>query len=812
MIADLRFAVRRLAKSPGFTAVVLVTLALGIGVNTGIFSAFKGIVLRPLAGVRDSRGLVAVMWTTRGGDQLPLSCVELRDFQQRTRTLGGLEATAVVPFSLDDHGRAVRIWGEFVTGGHHAMLGIKPFLGRMIQPEDDRFPGGAQVLVLSHRYWQGHFGGDPAVVGRVVRVNGLAFTVIGVAEPDFVGTTVGFALDLFVPAAAAEYLRPYGGNGADIFTKRDYRAFSPVGRLRPAVPFAQARSEIAAIGAALAREHPAECEGKSATLVSFLESPFGAQTYLRPIFGLMLGMTALVLLIMCANVANLLLARAGARTHEIAIRLAIGAGRIQVVRQLLTESLVLALLGGALGGWLASATPDLLRALWPANLRVPIRLNAEPDATVFVFTLLVSLASALAFGLLPALQSSRTSVLAALKSGPAHGAPARRWGRNLLVIAQVAVAIPLLVAAGLLLRSARRQKTADFGFDPRHLALLVFDLRPNGYDAASGGVFCERLLRDLRGLPGVEAASLANQLPVHVVPARQAEIEVAGYVRPPSEARQVLFNTVSPDYFRTLRIALVAGREFTAADRSETPGVAVINETMARRYWPGQDPLDRSFKLYGKAYRVVGVARDVKYLTPIESPRPYFYLSQSQSFSSELVVQVRTSGEPRSLLPVILDRIARLDPRLPVFGVETMDDYMDFALSLSSFAADGLLLAGSLGLLLTALGMFATVSYAVSMRTREIGLRMALGAQRADVVRLVVRQGLWLTGAGAVVGLAGAVASTRLLQSLLFETSPTDPVTFAAVLALVAGTTVLACWLPARKATRVDPNIALRAE
>lgn len=811
-MSDLRFAFRSLGKSPGFAAIVVLTLALGIGINTGVFSMFKGVVLRPLAGVPDSRELVTVYWTTRGGDKLTLSYVELREFQQQVRTLGALEATGAMPLSLDDGTLARRVWGEYATGGLHAMLGVKPHLGRMLQPEDDRFPGGALVAVLSHRYWKNQFGGDPAIVGRSLRLNGQLCTIVGVAAPEFVGTTVGFGLDVFVPVAAAQHLRPFGGDGTELFTKRDFRTLATVARLRPGVSFEQARAEIAAVGAAFASEFPADYQGKSAVLVPFVQSPFGAQTYMSPIFSIMLAMTALVLLIMCANVANLLLARAANRTHEVAIRLALGAGRLRLARQFLTESLVLALLGGALGGLLASTTPDLLRSVWPDTLRTPVLLNAEPDLTVFVFTVAASIASALLFGLLPALQGSKASVLPALKAGPVNSSPTRTWGRSTLVVAQIAVAIPLLVVAGLLLRSAQRQKSADFGFDPNGVALMSIDLRPNGYDEHTGRPFCERLLREIGSLPGIEAVSLANQLPLQIVPRTQSAIEVPGYVRPPTEASLVPFNIVTPDYFRTLQIPLIAGREFSANDRHDTTNVAIINETMAARYWPGQDPIGRTFQVWGATREVVGVARGVKYLSPTESARPHFYLPQNQAFQSEMIVQVRTSGDPRLLVKPVLDRIAQLDVRLPVFGVETMDDYLKFALSISTFAANGLLLAGGLGLTLTALGVFGTVSYAVSRRTREIGVRMALGAQSSDVVRLVVRQGLWLVAGGALIGIGGAIACTGIVRSLLFETTTTDPLTFAAVLLLVASTTLAACWLPARRATRINPLDALRAE
>lgn len=809
---DLKLAFRQLLKSPGFTATVVLTLALGIGLNTGIFSVFKGIVLRPLAGVPDSRALVAVHWTTSGGDKLALSYVELREFQQRVRSLAGLEATGVMPFSVDHAGRPQRVWGEYATGGHHAMLGVKPQLGRMLQPEDDRFPGAPVVVVLSHRFWLGHFGGDPTVVGRSFRLNGHPCTVVGVAAPEFVGTTVGFALDVFVPLGAAERLRPFGGNGTDLFTQRDSRTLAAVGRLLPGISLEQARAEIAGIGAALAREYPSSYKNKAATLVSIVESPHGAQTYVAPIFGLMLGMTALVLLIMCANVANLLLARAAARGHEIAIRLALGASRLRLIRQLLTESLALALLGGAFGALLASGTPDLLRALWPSTLRVPVLLNADPDLMVLAFALLASIVSAMFFGLIPAWQASKPTLLPALKADRTQSSPGRTWGRDFLVVAQIAVAVPLLVTAGLLLRSAQRQRTADFGFAARQVAFLTFDLRPNGYDEVRGLEFCDRVLREMAALPGVEAVSLANQLPLQLVPRQQTTPEVPGRVRLDHERSLVLFNVVTADYFRTLQIPVLAGREFTSADRPDTPAVAIVNESMARRYWPGQSALGRTFTVHGRAREVVGIARDVKYLTPTEAPQPHFYLPQHQAFNSEMTVQIRTSGDPRLLIKPAVDRLAALDPALPVFGVETMADYFNFALSLPAFAANGLALAGLLGLTLTALGIFGTVSYAVARRTREIGVRMALGARTTDVVQLVVRQGLWLAALGAALGGMGAVGSSHLVRSFLFETAPSDPLTFASVLLLVAATTLIACWLPARRATHINPLDALRSE
>jgi predicted permease len=808
---DLRFGARLLAKAPGFTLVAVLTLGLGIGVNTGIFSAFKGIWLRPLPGVRHSNQLVTLLWTTRGGDQLTLSYPDLQDFQRRCRSFAGLEATVCTPFSLKIDGPAQRVWGEYATGGLHALLGLTAARGRLLASGDDRLPNGEPVVVLSYGCWQRRFGSDPGVIGRAVVLNGQSFTVVGVAPPGFAGTTVGFALDVFVPAATAGRLRLFVGKTQELFTQREFSWLVATGRLKPGVSLAEARAEIQVVGAALAREHPAEREGKTARLLSIRQSPFGAQTYAGPILTLLMGMTALVLLIMCANVANLLLARAAAREREMAVRVAMGGGRPRLVAQLVTESLLLAVLGGALGASLAGWTPQVLSWLWPSP-RFPVSLNAEADLPVFLFTLAAAFGSALVFGLVPALQASKPDVLSALKGDGSTHRHRRIWGRNALVVAQIAISLPLLTAGGLLLRSYQKARAADFGFDPRHVALLSLDLIPNGYDAARGDRFYAELLDRIEALPGVESASLARMLPLGVVPGLQSGIEVEGRVRPPDEAALLLLNVVSHGYFRNLRIPILRGREFETRDTGQSVRVAIVNETMARRYWPGQDPLGRRFTAWGQRREVVGVARDIKYLAPAEEPRPHFYLPLTQAYQSEMVLQVRTTGDPESMFRALENQIAQLDPLLAVFNRETMEQYQEFALSLQSLAAGGLALASGLGLLLAAMGTYGVISYSVSQRTHEIGVRIALGANRAQILGLVMGQGLRLAAAGIGLGLAGALAANRFLKSLLFGIAPTDLPTFAVALLVVAAAAVAACWLPAKKATRVNPIEALKTE
>ncbi len=807
---DLTFAVRSFARTPGFTVTVVATLALGIGLNTGIFSLFKSIALRPLPGVPASQELVALYWSTPGGDQMSLSHLDLRDLRERCRSFRGLEGTAPLPLSVQLDGRAQRVWGEYATGGEQGLLGAEAALGRMLVLADDA-RGGAPVAVVSHRFWRSRLGGDPHAVGRPLVVNGQPFTLVGVAKPGFVGSTVGFALDLFLPAGQAGRMRIYGAAPDDPYEKRDFQWLGGLGRLRPGVSLDQARAEVETVAAALVRENPAALKDKRLHLVNIRRSPFGAQTYFGPMLGVLMGMTGLVLLIMCANVASLLLARATVRSREIAIRLAVGAGRGRVVRQLLTESLLLAVVGGVLGAWLACATPELMARLVPSN-RFPVMLNTEADAAVLAFSLAVSLGSALVFGLVPALQATRPDLVPTLKGERAAGGVRRLFGRNALVVVQIAVSLPLLVAAGLLWRSYRNEQRADFGFAAREVALLSFDLGSSGYTPEQAREFCARLLEEAAKLPGVESASLAQLLPLRIVPGLETPVEVEGHVRGPAEASLVLYNVVSRDYFDCLRIGVVRGREFTARDDERSTPVAVVNETFAQRYWKGQDPVGRRFTMGGVAREVVGVVRDIKYLNPAEEARPHFYLPTAQQPATELVLQLRGTGDPRQWCRAAQQRIAQLDPSLPVFGVETMDDYLGFALAMQSIAALVLGLAAALGLLLAALGTFGLVSFTVGSRSREIGVRVALGASRASILRLVMGHGLWLAAAGAAIGLVGALVATRFMRNLLFGVEPTDLVTLAGAFLVVAGMVAAACWLPARRALRIDPAGTLRSE
>jgi predicted permease len=807
---DLRFGARLSLRSPGFTAVVVLTLALGIGLNTGIFSAFKAIALRPLPGVPDSKDLVALLWTSPGNDKVAFSYLDLRDFSERCQSFSALEGTALSPFIIQIGDQAQRGWGEYSTGGEQAMLGTKAVLGRLLVPSDDH-EGGEQVAVISHKLWKQQLGSDQAVVGRRILVNGQAFTIVGVGEPGYGGSTVGFALDVFLPTSAAGKLRIHGADPKKPYSQRDFHWIAPIGRLKPGHSLEQARAEVQAVGAALALEHPAEIGKMRAQLVNLRQSPFGAQTYMGPMLGLMMGITALVLLIMCANVASLLLARATTREHEIAVRLAIGAGRWRVLRQLLTESALLALTGGFLGAMLALSTPKLL-GLINSNTRYPIVLNAEPDMTVLLFALALSACSALGFGLIPALQASALRLVPALKGEPMGRRTHSLFGRNALVVLQVAIALPLLATAGLLIRSYRNSLRADFGFSARNVAMLSFDLGPSGYNPERGRNFHTQLLDQIGSLPGVESASLAQTLPLCVVPALQTGIEVDGYVRPPQEPTLLLFNVVSRDYFRTLHIAIVAGREFEARDSERSLPVAVVNETFASRYWPGANPLGRHFKSRGITWEVIGVARDIKYLVPGEAARPYFYLPVTQNYAPEVTLQIRGSGDPHQLCHDVQKQIAQLDPHLLVYSVETMEDYLEFALSMPVFAASGMLLAGTFGLLLTGMGTFGLINFYVGSRTREIGIRIALGATRSSVVFLVMNHGLRLAAFGIVLGLAVTLGTTRFVKALLYGVEATDLVTIVAALIVVAGTAVLATWLPARRATRIDPLVALRAE
>ncbi len=808
MIQDLRYGVRMLLKNPGFTLIAVFTLSLGIGANTAIFTLLDKVLIRP-APVEQPHQLV-VFARDASGAPVSFSYPLYADLRDRNGVLSGLVAYYQQPFSLSDGSQSERVIGQIVSGNYFATLGVRPALGRFFLPEEDRTPGTHPVVVIGHGLWRRRFGADPAVIGKTISLNAYRYTVVGVAPPEFTGTTRGTVNDVYVPTMMQTQAQPGRNSKLD---DRGSGWLRLIGRLKPEVSREQAQSALSALTDEAEKAFPgATASGK----VMLLDGSRGYTERVSDLalpLKLLMGVVGFVLLIACANVANLLLSRASARRKEIAVRLAIGAGRWRVVKQLLTESAILAALGGCAGLLMASWLTDLLLGFQQQTNFVPRSFGGgfgSLDGRALGFTLGLSLLTGIVFGLAPALVASKPDFVAVLKEDtPGLGRVARRWSlRNLLVVTQVALSLVALIGAGLLVKSLRLLQTVDPGFEPAKVVTASFDLSQSGYDETRGRQFIARLSERVAALPGVEAVSFARIVAFSDSP-WMSGATIEGSQLQPSRRDPLDFNAISPNYFQTLGTPLVSGREFTAQDMADAPQVVIVNEAMARRYWPGQEAVGKRIKR-GQFAEVVGVVRDSKEKGLTLAPRPALYLPLLQEYRPDLTLHVRTATAAPTLLAALRREVQALDPSLPVYNLQTLAQQKNGSLYTERLAAGLLTFFGLLALSLAAVGLYGVLSYAVAERTREMGIRMALGAQSRDLLRLVVRQGMILTLVGLVIGVGAAFALTRLMEKLLFGVSPTDPLTFAVIPLLLAGVALLACWMPARRATRMDPLAALR--
>jgi predicted permease len=810
---DLRFGARMLLKKPGFTLIAVFTLALGVGANTAIFTWLKAIILQPLPGVAASDRLVMLHSVAqRSGNQaIVVSYPDYKDYRDRNEVFSGLAAFNADTFNLmDSGGQPERVFGSLVSGNFFEVLGVRASLGRTFAPDEDRTPGTHPVVVISHRLWQRRFAADPTLIGKTIRLNKRDFTVIGVAPEGFSGSWVGLALDLWAPLMMSPQLSQMG----DPLNWRDNHWLSVIGRLKDGVTFEQAQANAQNIAAQLAKDYPKDDEGIGATLFTLIDEPYGAGQ-MAPWFVVLMVVAGLVLLIACANVANLLLARAAGRGREMGIRVALGAGRGRLVRQMLTESLLLAVMGGAGGALLAAWLSDAMSGMVPP-LGFPLGLNLEWDYRVPGFALALTLLTVLAVGLVPALVATKVDPLVSIKNGVGAASSLMRRGRlrGALVVTQITVSLVSLLCAGLFIRSLAEQRKANLGFDPDRALLVSMELFPSGYDEKRGVEFYRQLVARVAALPGVESASLSNQVPPLLLGSKSSgSFEIEGYTLRADETIDVACESVAPRYFQTMRIPLVEGREFTDADHAQSASVVIVNETMARRYWgPGHSPVGGRLSKDNRWSTVIGVARDIKYLGPTEPAQPWIYYPHAQNYWSTMTLVARTTGDPLQALPGVRAAVRALDPTLLMFDEKTLTTHSGVLLFLDRIVVTFLSAFGLLALMLASIGLYGVMAYSVTARTREIGIRMALGAQTGDVLKQMIKQGMVLALIGVGIGLAAAYAFTRLMASLLYGVSATDALTFTLVSLLLAAVALLACYLPARKAAKVDPMIALRHE
>ncbi|HEY6306349.1 MAG TPA: ABC transporter permease [Candidatus Angelobacter sp.] len=809
LVQDLRYAWRTLSKSPGFTVVAVLTLGLGIGANSTILSWINSTLLNPLPGASDARGLVSL---GRGGtsiNETAFSYPDFKDLRDRNKSFSGITAFSLKPVSLTGVGKPERIWAAEVSANYFQVLSVQPILGRSFIPEEDQKLGGAPVTVISYRLWQSHFAGRDSVIGQKININHHPYEVVGVAPPLFQGAQTGLRSELWIPLVMDHQIVP----GADLFPLREVNWLLLVGRLQPGIGTQPAQEEMSLLLRRIAQQYPDSHHSSNVvTLYPMWRSPLGANGYLYVLLPMLLALAGVVLLLACANVANLLLVRSVARRREIAIRLSLGAGRWRLVRQLLVESLMLALAGGVAAMLLTTWTAGTFARFIPAS-NLPVSLVVGTDRAVFLAIMLLSVATSVIFGILPALRSSRITPLAVLKEGvgSASGGPEKVRLSSGLAVAQISLSLLLLICAGLFLRSFGNAQRFDPGFKPDNVLLATFELFPAGYSDADGAQFERLLVSKLEAVPGVRSASLATWLPLGFTWS-SSNIQPEGYVPQHDESMEIGSAVVGPNYLRTMEIPLISGREFTPQDKEASQPVVVVNQAAAERYWPHQSAIGKRLSTGGGWNYVVGVARNSNYENLNEAPQPFIYLPLYQNYVSSAVIHVRTSGDPLSVASAVEKTVHELDGDLPLFDVATLKSRVDAASTLEKMAGTLTGAFGIIALLLAAVGIYGVIAYTTRQRTREIGIRVALGAQQRNVLRLVLSQGLRLTVTGVVLGLLFSFALTRFLRALLFGVTATDALTFIGVAVLLCVVALAACYIPARRAMKVDPVIALRHE
>lgn len=815
LFQDLKYGARTLLKSPGFTIVALLSLALGIGANTAIFSLINAVLLRPLP-VADPQTLVSVSTTDeRNPGNLPLSHLNYNDLRAQNAVFTDMAAFTFAQVNYSAGRESEQIPAQIVSGNYFTVLGTQPALGRGFLAEEDA--RATPVAVLDHGFWERSFGSDPAVIGRTITLNRVPFTIVGVAPKNFSGTLLGGGPSVWLPMSMHLVAQP----GFDWYDTRRGLFLFAIGRLKPGVTIDAARANLRTVFAGLERAFPTDNKGRSATAVPLLDArlnPNGqGPNIVVQISTLLMIVVGIVLLIACANIANLLLARASKRRREVAIRLALGAKRSRLVRQLLTESLLLSIAGGVAGLVVAYWT---LSAMVSADLPLPFPIDdaLSLDPRVLAFTAVLAVLTGILFGLVPAIQASRPDVVPVLKNEIVPSAAGRRGImamlslRQVLVVAQVALSLISLIAAGLFLRDLRHAQEIDPGFVTSGVLVMNFNLGREGYTPERGQLFYQQIVERVSGLPGVQHASIAQNPPLAGGFLRSVFPEGADTTTQDRVLVQV--NPVSIGYFDTMGIRVMRGRDFTTGDTETSPKVVVINQTMAERFWPGQDPIGRRFKFFGDEdyTTVIGVAKDSKYNGVAEDPIPFIYEPLRQNYTPAGTLHVRAAGDAAQLAGAVRRQVQEVDPTLSVFDVRTLEQQVSESLQPLRMNVVLLTVFGALALLLASIGLYGVANYSVTQRTREIGVRMALGAAPSSVLRLVLGRGLALVAAGLAVGLVAAFFVASLLRSLIVGVSPRDPVTFAATAAVLGVVAMLASYIPARRATRIDPLIALRTE
>jgi putative ABC transport system permease protein len=808
LLQDIRFGFRQLMKQPGFAALAIISMALGIGANTSIFSLVDTALLRPLA-VKEPSQLVELYGTLHNGAEWSLqSYPNYKEYRDRNNVLSGLFVYRVVVSGLTVNNSSQRVWGYLVSGNYFDVLGVKPILGRAFLPEEDQTPDSHPVAVISYNCWQHRFGGDPHVVGKTVQFNSRPFTVIGVAPKGFIGTEVAYDPEMFIPVMMAKTIEP----GSTWLDRRDSNNLFTVGRLKPGVSFAEAKAALETLTAKLAQDYPENVGrgirlGKPGLFIPDIANSVFAFT------GVLAAVGALVILLACVNLASLLLARATERRREIAVRLAVGASRRRLVRQLLTESLLISLSGGAAGVFLAAVINKAVRGIrLPSD--VTLLFDLRTDWRVLTFALLLSIATGILFSLIPALQSSKPQLVPALKDESSMAGFRRSRLRNFLVVAQVTLSLVLLISAGLIVRSLQAAQKMRPGFNPENAVAISFDVSLQGYNEERGRAFQKQVLERAKALPQVESAALTDNLPLGLN-YNDSTIYIEGTEFKGASSLPIAIPIEStPGYFDVMGIPL-RGRDFRDDENKKESRVAIVNETFAKKFSNGEDPIGRRFNWHGPKdpfFEIVGVVPAGKYNSLGEDPKAALYTPLYRDYTGMVTVVARTRSDPRQVLNALRNEVHKLDPSISVHAAKTLKEHLGISLFPARMAAIALGSFGMLALVLAAVGIYGVMSHVAAGRTREIGLRIALGAQLSDVQKLILKQGMVLAAIGSLCGLLIAFGGARMMKSLLYGVSASDPITFTCVALLLLSIALLACWVPARRASRVEPMIALRAE
>jgi predicted permease len=825
LLQDLRYSLRMMLRNRSFTILAVFTLAIGIGACTTVFSWVDGLLLRPLSGVASPDRLVAVETLTPNGAFVPNSYPDYRDFRDHLNLVSGIAVTHPAAFSVGQQDHAERVWGELVSGNFFSVLRTRATVGRVFLPQEygDK-PGAFPLVVISDRFWRSHFNADPSIVGKTIRINQRELTLIGIADPAFHGSFAGEAFDLWVP-----YMMQPQLNGVDEWMLRDRadRNMFGIARLKPGVTLDQARGELASLATRMAIADADTNQGLSATMLPLANSHFGPQSLLLAPLRILMGVCGVLLLIVCANVANLLLARATVRQKEFSTRLALGAGRARLARQMVTEILLLSIAATLCGLIVTVWMSDILGKLLPSAQR-SVALDLHLNFRVFAFSTMLCLATTFAASLFPALQAGRTNLNENLNEAGRSGVGGVRTHRlrSSLVVAEVSLALVALIGAALFVRGFSATRQIDPGFHPDHVLLSQFYLTSNGYNLEQRKEFTRRLGEKLQSAPGITNVAWSDFVPLGFDAGSWEHLEVRGYNPSRDENMKLYRNMISPDYLQLLGIPILEGRNFTAHDDEKSPRVMIVNQAFVDHFFAGRSPIGRQIHGWGDWFTVVGVAANSKYHYLSEAPLPYFYVPFRQMYRADLNLAffVRTQGNPETALPLVRQKAREIDPGVTVFDSVALSEFMGASLYPQKVAASLLSVLGVLSLVLAAVGLYSVMAYSVAQRTHEIGIRMALGARPADVLRLVVRQGLSLVLAGLVVGLCLSLAVSRGIAAMsifgstmdthtkLLGVSAMDPLTYAGAMIILLLVAFFATWIPARRAAAVEPMAALRCD